>query len=242
MGLVRGSVCNYCLGGCSALFVCARRSRQVRGVGAGAGSCVSPVPPSPPSRSPRCVWRVVPSGCRLPSPAGTPFHAVCAFRGLGPVALMVFPACPLHVCALALPRRPRPSPLPGSVWRAHLAWFRCRAPVGPLRAVRVPPRFLPRSRALSGLLGGGGGPVPFPPYLALGRVPPCGRAWVGGRGAACMPPPPRRRGRGASRGLGSLYLGPSFCFPRAGTKAGVIGVAQFMEDLVSILFRFVSAC
>ena len=150
MGLVRGSVCHYCLGGCSALFVCNRRSRQVRGVGAGAGSCIFPVPPSLPPRAPRCVWRVVSSGCPLPSPASAPFRAVCAFHGLGPVALLVFPSCPLRVCALPLPRRLCPSPLPGSVWRAHLAWSRCRAPVGLFHAVRAPPRFLPRSRAPSG--------------------------------------------------------------------------------------------
>ena len=70
--------------------------------------------PLPAPRVPRCVWRAVPSGCSLPSLAGTPFHAVCAFRALGPVALLVVPACPLPVCALALPRRPLP-PLLGGV-------------------------------------------------------------------------------------------------------------------------------
>ena len=69
--------------------------------------------PHPAPRVPRCVWRAVPSGCPLPSLAGTPFHAVCAFRELGPVALLVVPACPLRVCALALPRRPLPPPLGG---------------------------------------------------------------------------------------------------------------------------------
>ena len=34
MRLVRGTVCHYCLGGCSGLVVCVRRSRHVRGVGA----------------------------------------------------------------------------------------------------------------------------------------------------------------------------------------------------------------
>ena len=61
----------------------------------------------------RCVWRAVLSGCPLPSLAGTPFHAVCAFRALGPVALLVVSAFPLRVCALALPRRPLPPPLGG---------------------------------------------------------------------------------------------------------------------------------
>ena len=46
--LVRSTVCYYCLGGCSALVVCARRSRLAWGVGAAAGSCVSPWdPPCP---------------------------------------------------------------------------------------------------------------------------------------------------------------------------------------------------
>ena len=69
--------------------------------------------PLPAPRVPRCVWRAIPSGCFLPSLAGTPFHAVCAFRELGPVALLVVPACPLRVRALALPRRPLPPPLGG---------------------------------------------------------------------------------------------------------------------------------
>ena len=149
VGLVRGTVCHYCLGGCSALAVCARRSRQVWGVGAGAGSCVFPVPPCLSPRSLPCVSRVIPSRCPLSSPAGTPFHAVFAFRRLGPVALQVHPACPLRVCALALSQRPRPSPFPGSVRRADLAGLRCRALVGPFHAVRAPPRLLPQSRAPS---------------------------------------------------------------------------------------------
>ena len=69
--------------------------------------------PLPAPRVPRCMWRAVPSGCPLTSLAGTPFHAVCAFRALGPVALLVVPACPFRVCALALPRRPLPPPLGG---------------------------------------------------------------------------------------------------------------------------------
>ena len=93
MGLVRRAVRHYCLGGCSALVVCARRSRLVWG---GWGRCRLSCPPRSPlpaPRVPRCVWRAVLSGCPLSSLAGTPFHAVCAFRGLGPVALLVFPAC-----------------------------------------------------------------------------------------------------------------------------------------------------
>ena len=103
----------------------------VRGVGAGAGYRVPLVRPLLPPRCSRCVWRVVLSGCLVSSLAGTSFHAVCAFRGLGPVAPQVRAAWPLRVCALAIPRRSRPFPLSGSVWRAHLAWFPGRAPVGP---------------------------------------------------------------------------------------------------------------
>ena len=69
--------------------------------------------PLPAPRVPHSVWRAVPSGCPLPSLAGTPFNAVYVFRELGPVALMVVPACPLRVCALALPWRPLPPPLGG---------------------------------------------------------------------------------------------------------------------------------
>ena len=119
LGLVRVAVRHYCLGGCSALVVCARRSRPVLG---GSGRCLVSCPPRLPVPAPRVpgsVWRAVLSGCPLPSLAGTPFHAVWAFRGLGRVALLVFPACPLCVCALPLLRRPRsPPPPPAGVARA----------------------------------------------------------------------------------------------------------------------------
>ena len=52
MGLVRGTVCHYSLGRCSSLVVCAQRSRQVRGVGDGAGPHVPPLLP-PVSRAHR---------------------------------------------------------------------------------------------------------------------------------------------------------------------------------------------
>ena len=149
--------------------------------------------PSPAPRSPRCVWRVVPSGGPVPSAAGTPFLAVCAFRGLCPVALLVFPVCPLRVCALVLSRRPRPFSLPGSVCHAHLAWLRCRAPVEPFHAVRAPPRVLPRSVRCLACLGGG---------VAPSRSP---FAW---HGVVCpllnRPARPGRSGAGGGGGGGGL--------------------------------------
>ena len=147
--------------------VCAALAAGSGGSGRYLVLCLSRLP-HPAQRVPRCVWRAVPSGCPLPSLAGTPFHAVCAFRELGPVALLVVPDCPLCVCALALPRCPPPPP-PWVVWRAHLARSRHWALVGPFHAVRAPPRVLPRSLAPSGVLGGGrSGPGSPLPGLGLG--------------------------------------------------------------------------
>ena len=92
--------------------VCAALAAGSGGTGRYLVLCLSRFPlPTP--RVPRCVWRAVPSWCPLSSLSGTPVHAVCAFRALGPAALLVVPACPLRVCALALPRRPLPPPLGG---------------------------------------------------------------------------------------------------------------------------------
>ena len=132
--------------------VCAAHAAGSGGSGRYLVLCLSRFPHSAP-RVPRFVWRAVPSGCLLSSLAGTPFHAVCVFRELGPVALLVVAACPLRVCALALPRRPLPPPC--VVWRAHLARSRQWALVGPFHVVRAPPRVLPRSLAPCGVLGGG---------------------------------------------------------------------------------------
>ena len=116
----------------------------------------------PAPRVPRCVWLAVPSGCPLPSLAGTPFHTVCAFRELGPVALLVVPACLSRVCALALPRRPLPPPLGG---------------------VACTPRAVP---AL-----GAGRAVPRGPCPSVCPAPvPCSvwRAWGGGAVRSRFPP------------------------------------------------------
>ena len=73
------------------------------------------------------------------------------------------------VCARALAASA--PPLPGLVWRAHLARSRCWPLVGPFPSVRAPPRVLPRSRALFGLLGGRASRSRFPlPGLGL-RAP-----------------------------------------------------------------------
>ena len=184
--------------------VCARRSRPVRG---GSGRYLVLCPPFfplPAPRVPRCVWRAVPSGCPLPSLAGTPFHAVHAFRALGPVALPVVPACPFRVCALALSRCPPPPPL-GAVARAS-------------RVVPAPGagRAVPRASCPSACPA----PVPCSVRRAWGgavrsRFPP---TWLGVVGAAagrprggafdrcvgrlgsCAPPPPTARPRGGLSG------------------------------------------
>ena len=151
----------------------------------------------PAPRVPRCVWRAVPSGCPLPSLAGTPFHAVCAFRELGPVALLVVPACPLCVCALAPPRRPLPPPLGGVACapRAVPALGAGRAvPRGPC------PSACPAPVPCSVLLAWGGAVRSWFPPTRLGAVRPTwggsvafvcrGAGREGGGGAARAPCPP----------------------------------------------------
>ena len=126
------------------------------------------------------------------------FHAVCAFRGLGPVALPVSPSCPLCVCALTLSRPPRPPPPRVGVARAPRA-----VPV--LGAGRAVPRY-PCPSVCPGLVPcsvwlalGGAARFPFPPYLAWGCALPFGRISAsralqrrggGGGGAACAPSSP----------------------------------------------------
>ena len=155
--------------------MCVWRSRPVRG---GWGRCrvlCLPPFPLPAPRFLRCVWRAVPSGCPLSSLAGTPVHAVCAFRGLGPVALLVFPACPLCVCALALSRRPR-SPPPPLVGVARTP--RVVPVLGAGRPVPLSPcpSACPASVPCSVWLAWRGWPGPVSPYLAWGCALPVG--WV----------------------------------------------------------------
>ena len=160
--------------------------------------------PLPAPRVRRCVWRAVPSGCPLPSLAGTPFHVVCAFRALGPVALLVVPACPFRVCALALSRCPLPPPLGGVACAPRVVPALCAGravPRGPCPSACPVPVPCSVWRAL-----GGSGPVPVPPYLAWGRGGG-GRASPGGvpstvvRGlGSCAPPPPTARPLGGLPG------------------------------------------
>ena len=184
--------------------VCAALAAGSGGLGRYLVLCLSRFPlPAP--RVTRCVWRAVPSGCPLPSLAGTPFHAVCAFRELGPVALLVVPACPLRVCVLAFPRRPLPPP-PWVVWRVHPARSRHSALVGRFHLVRAPPRVLSWSLAPSGVLRGG---------AVRSRLPP---TWLGVVGVAegcpqggCLP-----LFRGASR----VRRSPSPDCPPTGRAVG----------------------
>ena len=190
--------------------LCVRSARgRCGGVRAGTWCCVSLVSPFPPR-----VFRAV-SGCPLPSLAGTPFHAVGLFRALGPVALLVVPACPLRVCVLALPRRPLPPLLGGVVFAPRAVptlgagravprgpWpCACPAPVpcsvwcawgGAVRS-RLPPTWF-------GVVG-----------MAVGR--PRGGAvycWEGRLGSGA-PPPPTARPLGGLLGSAILVLWARAC-------------------------------
>ena len=209
------------------------------GLGPVPGFVSSPFPPPRPALPALCVAghpvRVsltlarryaVPCGLGVPRarsgcPSGipcVPFVCVCA-RSLAVSAPFPPPrvgvgrapcVVPVQGTDGAIPCGPRPSAFPASV----------------LCTVRLV------------FFWGGGGPVPFPPCLAWGRVPPCGRACASGAAG-------RRGGRGGRRAPrvgGSLYLVPSLCLSWAGTKAGVIGVARVMEGAASIPLRFVFAC
>ena len=228
--------------------VCAALAAGSGGPGRCLVSCLPRFPLLAP-RAPRCVWRALPFGCPLPSPAGTPFHAVCAFRELGPVALLVFPACPLCVCALALPRRPRPPPPPpAGVARAPHAV----PALGAGRAVQrglcpsACPALFPCSvwRAW-----GGAARFRFPPTwlgvcaprgagLRVREVPVPGGG-VGGGGGQPVRCAPRLCGLGGQWGGGLLCLAPSLCLPWAGNKSGVTCVVLVMEGVASISLRFV---
>ena len=142
---------HYCLGGCSAPFVCARRSRPVPGARAGTWCCVSPVSPVSP--------RVSRAACGGPSRQGVPYPRSLVRHSTQLCVPRARSGCPSgcprvpFACVRSRSRGVR-SPLPWVVWRAHLARSRHWALVGPFHVVRAPPRVLPRSLAPSGVLGG----------------------------------------------------------------------------------------
>ena len=160
----------------------------------------------PAPRVPRCVWRAVPSGCPLPSLACTPFHAVCAFSALGPVALLVVPACPFRVCALALPRRPPPPPPLGGVAcapRVVPALGAGRAvPSGPCPSACPAPVPCSVWRALGGGRSGPGSPLLGFGLLGWRYGVPGGGAFYccEGRLRSGAPPPPTARPLGGLLG------------------------------------------
>ena len=99
-------------------------------------------------------WYAIPCGlCVLRARSGCP-------SGFPRVSFVC--VCPRALAASA------PPPLPGLVWRAHLAQSRCWALLGPFHSVRAPPRVLPQSGAPFGLLAWGAARSRFPlPGLGL---------------------------------------------------------------------------
>ena len=158
--------------------VCAALTAGSGGLGPVPGVVSSLFPPARPAVPALCVagrsvwvslilarWYAIPCGLCVPrARSGCP-------SGFPRVSFVC-------VCARAPAASAPPPPLPGLVWRAHLARSRCWALVEPFHSVRAPPRVQPRSRAPFGLLGGGQ-PGPVSPYLARGCALPVGwvRAW-----------------------------------------------------------------
>ena len=184
--------------------------------------------PLPAPRVPCCVWRAVPSGCPLPSLSGAPFHAVCAFRALGPVALLVFPACPLCVCVRSRSRSVRffPSPPLAGVARAPRAFPALGAgravPCGPCPSACPAPVPCSVWRAWGGATWSR-----FPPtWLGVARPPwgvsaHLGRSraggWVGGGegGGLCAAPPVCASVGASGAMVGSASFVPSAFFGQA---------------------------
>ena len=124
LGLGRGAVRHYCLGGCSALVVCARRSRPVPGARAGCWCPVFPVSPFLPRVS--CAVCGESSRPGVPYPRSLVRHSMwsvhsAARSGFPSGILGVFVVC---VCARApAATAPPPPPSPG--------WCGARTPRGP---------------------------------------------------------------------------------------------------------------
>ena len=178
LGLVRGAMRHYCLGRCSAMVVCVRRLRPVRG---GLGRCrvlCLPCFPLPAPHLLRCVWRAVLSGCPLSSLAGT--HSMRSVRSAGSVRLPFwFSPRVLCVCVPSRSRGVRAPP-------PSLGWCGARTSRGTLlgagRAVSlgsVPLSVSGLGPVLRLACFGGGRPGPVSPYLAWGCALPVGwvRAW-----------------------------------------------------------------
>ena len=183
---------------------------------------------------------------------GTPFHAVCAFRGLGPGALLVFPACPIAcVCTGALAAS-APYSLPGLVSRAPRV-----VPVqGAGRAVpcgSCPSAFPASVPCAVWLALGGGRPGLVLPVPGLGLSAPlrpglCVRDGPAPGGAGCregglcaaLPGGVGGGPRGA-RGR-STSVRPSAFPGRAPQRVSLASSASFMEGVAFILLRFVFAC
>ena len=185
--------------------LCVRGARgRFGGVRAGTWRRVSFVSPSPP--------RVFRAACGGPSRPAVPYprslvrHSMRSVRSARSVRLpfRLSPRVPF-VCVRSRSRGVR-SPPRWVVWRAHLAWSRHWALVGPFHVVRAPPRVLPRSLAPSGVLGGAAVRSRFPPTwlgvvgAAVGR--PRGGAFdrCVGRLGSCAPPPPTARPLGGLSG------------------------------------------
>ena len=222
MGLLRGAVRHYCLGGFSALVVCARRSQPVRGPRAGTWSRVFPVSPFPPRAS--CAVCGETSRPGVPYPRSLVRPSMRSLRSAGSVCLP-FWYSPRVICVCLC----APAPAASVVWHVHLARSRCWALVGPFHAVRAPVRVLPRSRAPFGLLGGGGAAQSLFPFTWRGAVRSpwggsarlgrssaggCGGGWGGG---LCAVPPNCAAG-GASGAGGRLASVRPSAFPGQASK------------------------
>ena len=192
---------HYCLGGCSAPSVCARRSRPVRGARAVPGVVSLPFPPSHPACPALRVagrpvrvsltlarWYAIPRGRCVPRarsgcPSGSPrvpFACVCA---RAPAAS----APPPHGwCGVRTSRGPGTGRWQGRSTLSVPLRVSCPGPL--LRVACL----------------GGGGPVPVPPYLAWG----CCCEGLLRSGA---PPPPTARPLGGLLGSATHVLWARVC-------------------------------
>ena len=109
LGLVRAAVRHYCLGGCSALVVCARRSRRVQGARAGASCRVFPLSPFPPHVSCAVCGGLPRPG--VPYPCSLVRHSMRSVHSAGSVRL---PFCfsPRVLCVCVCARAPAASAPP----------------------------------------------------------------------------------------------------------------------------------